>query len=817
MQSRGRCDRPHDAESCRRLWTQNSERGIRFRKQLGDYVKVVEKNMGKEPSREQLLDAGVLPNWNVKKQKNKESEGDVLWRAQWQTWRDKKPKQNEAGWQASRQQHRRPDDQTRRLDPVRAVSVFPARKDSAYGGGRDVAYMAVLDEGGAPTEGASYQSSAAGGAPRSAQSEGQEPIVVSDDGSDGDTSSDDGHLPFYLCSKCGEATVLGGGGTLPCATCRSNQVYNTGDSVALLGLRTRGVNHRTGMIVGSVQREQGIRYGVLLAGETEAIAIRPVNLRPVYTAIFAPPGHRDKPRERDGNGAANVVVFEPADVQKEGARYESSAWRTVPEERDYESVACSVVPSAGTKNKTKEETADTDGPTKQGVLALQAWPCTDQPERVCTCCEWCKGAEQPCNRWACKGKMPLCIKHGVGVKEAAAADAKKRHCTDEACFRRSGCTQGWGDRIICQESARPALTGYESNRKARKQLKRFMGGMFRHRPYAKLPPPNEDDDGHWDDEIVPFYDEATVPWDPARIYANEYNHLDWCRKSCNLECNPKNKESEREPYIHDYSCTGGCGNFCVERYHIQTARRSALASAEVSASVAESGGWGTLSHGDKVGGWGRSGEQQENYGWGTSVSGEEQNSGGGWGTLTSGDQSSSGWGTLTSGDSVPQDVPKEGAHYESAACSVVPSAGTENKIVNHIQTAGRSALASAEVSASVAESGGWGTLSHGDKVGGWGRSGEQAQSVDGWGSAGDDVSNSGDCFGTTVSRDRPREHKEQYQAVWQFNMVVLDAKASTWEGASYTNSAAGSGSSSGIRRVESSVRKRGCRQTASIR
>ncbi len=55
MQRQGRCDRPHDAESCRSLWTQNSERGIRFRKQLGDYVKVVEKNMGKEPSREQLL------------------------------------------------------------------------------------------------------------------------------------------------------------------------------------------------------------------------------------------------------------------------------------------------------------------------------------------------------------------------------------------------------------------------------------------------------------------------------------------------------------------------------------------------------------------------------------------------------------------------------------------------------------------------------------------------------------------------------------------------------------------------------------------
>ena len=37
MQRRGGCDRPHDQESCRRLWTQNSERGARFRQQLEDY------------------------------------------------------------------------------------------------------------------------------------------------------------------------------------------------------------------------------------------------------------------------------------------------------------------------------------------------------------------------------------------------------------------------------------------------------------------------------------------------------------------------------------------------------------------------------------------------------------------------------------------------------------------------------------------------------------------------------------------------------------------------------------------------------------
>ena len=87
--------------------------------------------------------------------------------------------------------------------------------------------------------------------------------------------------------------------------------------------------------------------------------MRPVNLRPVYTAIFAPPGLGDKPQERDGNGAANVVVFEPPDVQIQGARYESSA--------------CSVVPSAGTNNKTLE-VAGVDSQADQG-RPPQQWIC----------------------------------------------------------------------------------------------------------------------------------------------------------------------------------------------------------------------------------------------------------------------------------------------------------------------------------------------------------------------------------------------------------------------------------------------------------
>ena len=66
----------------------------------------------------------------------------------------------------------------------------------------------------------------------------------------------------------------------------------------------------------------------------------------------------------------------------------------------------------------------------------------------------------------------------------------------------------------------------------------------------------------------------------------------------------------------------------------------------------------------------------------------------------------------------------------------------------------------------------------------------------------DDVSTSGGCLET---QNRPRELKEQSQAGWHFNMVVIDKKVSEWEGASYTNTATESGSSSTITQVESSV------------
>ena len=83
-----------------------------------------------------------------------------------------------------------------KLDPYQAVSVYP--RDSV-GDRHSVAYMAVLDENGAPMGGVSYQSSSAGAAPSGAQSEGWELIVVSD--SDG-SSSDDSELPIYLCTQC---------------------------------------------------------------------------------------------------------------------------------------------------------------------------------------------------------------------------------------------------------------------------------------------------------------------------------------------------------------------------------------------------------------------------------------------------------------------------------------------------------------------------------------------------------------------------------------------------------------------------------------
>ena len=54
-------------------------------------------------------------------------------------------------------------------------------------------------------------------------------------------------------------------------------MYRVGDTVALLGLSTPGMNHRQG----KVTCRRGERYGVLLVGAGAPIAVRPVNLRPI--------------------------------------------------------------------------------------------------------------------------------------------------------------------------------------------------------------------------------------------------------------------------------------------------------------------------------------------------------------------------------------------------------------------------------------------------------------------------------------------------------------------------------------------------------
>ena len=473
-------------------------------------------------------------------------------------------------------------------------------------------------------------------------------------------------LPMYTCAQCDDAMVLGGGGTLLCTTCRSSQVFSIRDSVALLGLRTKGYNHRQGAVIGSVPQYRDNRYGVLLVGETEPIAVRPVNMHSIYTSIFSPPVYRERPREQEGGGVpgtANVAVFEPQDVPMEGARYESSA--------------ASVVSSAGevdgTENKTREA-AGTDGQADQSWLPQQPQSYAEQLERECTSCGWCSGTPgQPCKRWACAGRVPFCIKCNVGVKEAAAADAKRPYCTDEICFGRSGCQQGWGGQMICQEDARPALSGYKYNLKARSALRRFMKGIFRYRPYAKLPPANEDNWGSWNDEIVPFEGESTVPWNPTVDYAAEYRHLDWCRRSCDLECNPNGRERDFAPYLHDDFCTGGCGNRCSEQRS-----ESAMSALGAGAPPAESGGWGTAASSSNSGGWGTAASSNNSDGWGTVApgdnvggwgrSGDEAQNADGWGTSAGSTQNVGGWGSAggearnsgdCSGTPVSRDRPQE--------------------------------------------------------------------------------------------------------------------------------------------------------------
>ena len=160
----------------------------------------------REPSKEQLLAAGVLPNWNKEKDP---SATEVLLEGQRRTWHSdkvptKKPKPHGVGGPASRQQ-------PSRQDSSKAVSVFGDRTQSKQGGRRHVAYTAVLDKK-APMDGASYQSTATGA------SASQSSAAV-DKESEDSSSSDDSGLPFHLCPGCKDTQVLGGGGILECSTC----------------------------------------------------------------------------------------------------------------------------------------------------------------------------------------------------------------------------------------------------------------------------------------------------------------------------------------------------------------------------------------------------------------------------------------------------------------------------------------------------------------------------------------------------------------------------------------------------------------------
>ena len=110
-----------------------------------------------------------------------------------------------------------------------------------------------------------------------------------------DSDDDDEKLPMYACALYNNVMVLGGGGTLACTTCRSQHVFKVGDNVALLGLHTKGFNHRQGVVV--CKRDD--RYGVLLVGTSEPIAVRPVNMR----TIIGTPVYRERPQEQE---AANI-------------------------------------------------------------------------------------------------------------------------------------------------------------------------------------------------------------------------------------------------------------------------------------------------------------------------------------------------------------------------------------------------------------------------------------------------------------------------------------------------------------------------------
>ena len=132
------------------------------------------------------------------------------------------------------------------------------------------------------------------------------------------------------------------------------------------------------------------QFGVLLVGETEPVAVRPVNMR----AIYGTPVYRDRPQEQEaGNvhGAASTAVLDPQDVQMHGASYQSSAGSVermcyIPEKIDEAAFAQFVFPRAGEAAGTEDgrmEAAPTYDQAGQYVLPQQSQ--SQELEQWCTC------------------------------------------------------------------------------------------------------------------------------------------------------------------------------------------------------------------------------------------------------------------------------------------------------------------------------------------------------------------------------------------------------------------------------------------------
>ena len=97
-----------------------------------------------------------------------------------------------------------------------------------------------------------------------------------------------------------------------------------------------------------------------------------------------------------------------------------------------------------------------------------------------------------------------------------------------------------------------------------------MRSQFGFSPYARVEPPNEDDNGKWDNSMVLERNEAGPEFNPYVYFSDVYEHAPWCRRSCGMVCNPTNvKHSEIKPYRHDPCCRGGCANLCEEHAQLQ--------------------------------------------------------------------------------------------------------------------------------------------------------------------------------------------------------------------------------------------------------